>query len=171
MYMVKITPNFYANHLPTQQPSLVVDDNHDILMFEEEHEAQAWIDHQRDEEINPSTQCYHLQHGEYDRPSYEVVDGTDGCLPHRLDAQAYDDYTQIDATQLPDDVTEALHNQNVYADHYTEDYTRYSAHYMGDDGRQWIVAYAVDPCSEQLYSDDLSMIDWINPSYYVQSID
>ena len=168
VFFVKITPHYYSGHLPPMQVSLAVDADSRVLFFDIEQEAQDWIDKKEAELGAHYDGCVVLSHGQYAPDSYEIVDGVGGCLANTIDADYWsaDDFIEVARADIPPEVLSRLDALNVVAaDFENEDYLIF----RGDlkiNGTTWRLAYAVDPCAAQLYSDDLGMIDWTDPSYY-----
>jgi hypothetical protein len=161
MYAIIVTPHFYQGTLPKQQEHFMLDDkNYRRMEFDTRDEAQAIID-ERNEGI------YYLDHGEYSRPDYKIIDleetdySTSDCLVS--DGTELYGYKPVSADRVPEKIREALLAANVEY-HTSEDtYDVYSA-YEGD----YAIIYCPRTVALELNADDLSNLIWDNEAFAVR---
>lgn len=168
-YFVQITPNYDHNHIPAIQPYLAYNDEYsrEPLSFDEKEQAEHYAEDLRASQIDHETGCYHTSHGEVGPPAIEVVDGVSPAWAPPPDEYAYDGFKPVAKSDIPPNILAALRRLNAEMEEPRAAYTPYKADMVAGDGKIWRIAWRVDPCAEQLYADDLSMINWDDAGFYV----
>ena len=186
-YQIKVTPNYYGNHIPAQQPYMISYANlHDIVReipdyegenynqyddqiaeFETEEDAQNMID------MIQGDGPYYLSHGEAGRPTYDIINddeiNEDDCEDAtRVLADDYIyDYKMVDADDLPDGIQDILDGLNVdYRDSH-DDFDVYIDYYTDDEtDNKYAIAYCPTSIAIQKNSDDLGGVNWDKQAYF-----
>lgn len=171
-YLIKKT-NFYANTLNPPTDCYLTGDDGGILEFATEGEAQAHID-----ELGSG--IYIMEHGEYSRPDYKIVDASDpsggetDCVQIDFQpGQGAEGGPVIAPADVPAYVKEKLDAANV--DWYSSDGAiatyreTVSVCEVDADGDEVEVVYGINfyvrETALQLHADDLGNINWDYPVY------
>ena len=143
---------YYGNTLGKPQDGLLRDEMGDLLEFASEEEAQEYIDALEEG-------VYVLSHGEYSRPSYEIVSPVswgDDCYQADGD-ELQPDYVPVAEGDVPEEIRKTLLAANVEYVSSAEDYDVYAAYEGG-----YAIIYLPKTAALDFYCDDLGNLTWAN---------
>ena len=150
-YYILVRYYYYQNALGKPQDGLLRTEMGDLLEFESEQEAQEYIDNVLVEDV------YILNHGEYARPTFEVVSPLSwGADCYEADGdELQPDYVPVAEGDVPDKIREILLAANVEYIRSEADYDVYAA-YEGD----YAIVYCPSAEALDYYADDLGNLTW-----------
>lgn len=172
MYNVKITPQYYIGILGNKTSThFAVDADQNTLSFENEEEAQKWID-AAESDLNDDRGIYMLSHGEYAKPEYEIVES--GVFKKlEVDVAEFEGNREkvIALADIPEKIRTIIEDGKcgVENEDWQDDCVVFShTETEEESGDIYRVAFCIDILEVTANIDDLGNIDWSRPKYFVE---
>jgi hypothetical protein len=166
MYYIKVTPQYTTGSQSAAAIEyLMLGEDGDIMTFDSVDDAQSVIDEIKS--ISP----YYLRPGEAARPIYEIIEADD-IGPDCVESNWFDNefgFETIDLEDVPAEIRDALENMEVrYC--AEDDSAIFFVGHKEYAGRRYWIGYAVRQVAWQAADSDGGLINWTNPSYWVEDI-